>query len=54
MRDIKKGEVFTNKNIRVIRPGYGIKPKYLSDFIGKKSNKNIFTGTPITFEFLDD
>ena len=54
VKDIKKGELFTNENIRVIRPGYGIKPKHLNDFIGKKSTKKIFSGTPITFDYLNN
>ena len=38
--DIKKGDVFTEKNIRSVRPGYGMHPKYLKDYIGKKANQN--------------
>jgi pseudaminic acid synthase len=47
VRDIKKGEVFTIDNVRVIRPGYGIKPKHFEDIIGKKACRDISTGTPI-------
>ena len=36
-KDIKKGEVFTEDNIRSVRPGYGMHPKYLSDILGKVS-----------------
>jgi pseudaminic acid synthase len=38
--DIKKGEVFTEKNIRSVRPGYGEHPKFLNDVLGTKSKKN--------------
>jgi pseudaminic acid synthase len=38
--DIKKGEVFTKDNIRSVRPGYGMHPKYLKDILGKVSDKN--------------
>lgn len=38
--DIKKGEVFTEENIRSVRPGYGMHPKYLNDILGKKAEKN--------------
>jgi pseudaminic acid synthase len=54
IKDIKKGEIFTHENIRVIRPGYGIKPKYLKDLIGKKATKKILRGTPISFDVLEN
>ena len=39
-KDIKKGEVFTEKNIRSVRPGYGMHPKYLNEVLGVVANKN--------------
>ena len=39
-QNIKKGELFTNKNIRSVRPGYGMHPKYLNDILGKVANRN--------------
>ncbi len=38
--DIKKGEVFTEENIRSVRPGYGMHPKYLNDVLGKVAIKD--------------
>ncbi|HIC79249.1 MAG TPA: pseudaminic acid synthase, partial [Sulfurovum sp.] len=38
-KDIKKGEKFTEENIRSVRPGYGMHPKYLKNFLGKVADK---------------
>ena len=46
---IKKGECFTEENIRVIRPGYGLEPKYYDRIIGSKALCDIDFGTPIAF-----
>lgn len=50
VKDIKIGDVFTEDNIRIIRPGYGIKPKYLKDLIGKKCKCTLHYGDPISDE----
>jgi len=39
-KDIKKGEVFTEENIRSVRPGYGMHPKYLNDILGKMADRD--------------
>jgi len=39
-KDIKKGEVFTEENIRSVRPGYGMHPKYLKDILGQIATKD--------------
>lgn len=38
--NIKKGEIFTEQNIRSVRPGYGMHPKHLKDILGKQANKD--------------
>jgi len=50
VKDIKKGERFTNNNIKVIRPSMGIKPKFYDDIIGKKSCSDIDAGLPLSWE----
>ena len=43
-KDIKKGELFTEENIRSVRPGYGMHPKYLKDVLGKEADKDFKFG----------
>ncbi len=54
IEDIKKGEKITTTNVRSIRPGYGVKPKFLKDILGKTSTKDILRGEPITEELLKE
>lgn len=44
VEDIKVGEVFTEKNVRSIRPGFGMHPKHLKNFLGKKAKRNWLKG----------
>lgn len=53
VKDVKAGEVFTEKNLRSIRPGYGLPPKYLRDVIGKISKQDLRKGTPMDWKYLD-
>lgn len=48
--DIKAGDKFTEENIRVIRPGYGIAPKHFKDLLGSGSVRDIKRGEPLTEE----
>lgn len=48
VKDIKKGEKFTKANIRSIRPGYGLPPKYYKDILGKIVKKDIKRGIPLS------
>ena len=48
--DIKVGDVITEKNIRSVRPGYGLHPKYFNDILGKKMSHNCEFGDPLKFE----
>lgn len=54
VKNIKKGEVFDNTNIRVIRPGYGVKPKFYKDILGKTATRDIERGTPMRFDMFTD
>jgi pseudaminic acid synthase len=54
VKDVRKGEVFTEENIRVIRPGYGLSPKYYEKVLGKKAGRKIERGTPLEFGMVQD
>lgn len=53
VEDIKKGEKFTARNIRSIRPGHGLEPKYLKKIIGKKASCDIKKATPLSWRLVD-
>jgi pseudaminic acid synthase len=52
VEDIKAGDVFTKDNLRVIRPGDGMQPKYYEQILGKKARLDINAGTPLSWELL--
>lgn len=52
VRDMKKDEVISEDNIRSIRPGFGLHPKYLKEILGKKVNKDLKKGTPFELKFV--
>lgn len=53
VKEIAKGEVFTSENVRSIRPGYGLTPKYLDVLVGKKAMRDIPFGSPIAATDLE-
>jgi pseudaminic acid synthase len=50
--NIKKGEELTEKNVRSIRPGHGLEPKYYNGVIGKTADKDIERGTPLSWDLI--
>lgn len=52
VEDIKKGEVFTENNVRSIRPSYGLEPKYFDEILGRKANCNIERGTALKRDMI--
>ncbi|WP_417915222.1 pseudaminic acid synthase [Candidatus Electronema sp. JM] len=52
VKDIKKGDEITEKNVRVLRPGYGISAKFLFYFLGKKIKEDTKRGSLLTFEMI--
>ena len=53
VKDIRKGESFTEENTRSIRPGFGLHPRYVIDILGKKATKDIGRGTPLSWDMVD-
>lgn len=50
--DMESGQKLTEKNVRIIRPGYGLAPKYYDFVLGKKINRNLSKGTPLSWDFI--
>jgi len=50
--DVQAGETFTERNVRSIRPGYGLPPKYYSEVLGHKAARAASKGTPLTWEMI--
>jgi pseudaminic acid synthase len=48
--DVKKGETFNEKNLRVIRPGLGLEPKFFETVLGHKSKEDYKKGTPLSWD----
>ena len=52
VEDVKQGEMFTEKNVKSIRPGFGLDTKYIKDIVGKKAKIDIKRGTPMDWNLL--
>jgi len=53
IKDMKKGDIFSEENVRSIRPGFGLKPKYLNHILGKRAECDIKRGTPLRCSLVD-
>ncbi|MDL2123082.1 MAG: pseudaminic acid synthase [Deltaproteobacteria bacterium] len=53
VEDMRKGEVCTKKNLRIIRPGYGLQPKHYETILGKKINKSAKKGTALLWDMIE-
>ena len=52
VEDMKVGDTFTAKNLRAIRPGYGLAPKFYDDTIGKTVKRDVVRGTPLSHDLI--
>jgi len=53
-KDINKGEIITEENIKSVRPADGLSPKYYNCILGKKVKKDLKFGTPLLFEDIEE
>jgi N-acetylneuraminate synthase len=51
-KDMKAGDVFTMANLRAIRPGFGLPPKYYDVVLGKKVSRDAKRGTALSWEMI--
>ena len=54
IKDMKTGEVLTDENVKSIRPGFGLRPKYFNDIVGRKISKDVKKGTPLNWSFIGE
>lgn len=54
VEDMKAGDLIQEKNVYSIRPAFGLKPKHYKDILGKKVNKDLAKGTPISADDIED
>tara|TARA_B110000902_G_scaffold241936_1_gene292772 strand:+ start:144 stop:1190 length:1047 start_codon:yes stop_codon:yes gene_type:complete len=54
VKDVKVGEILTEKNIRSIRPGFGMHPKFYNEVLGKKVKYSIQKGTPLDSKYFEE
>lgn len=52
VQDMKSGDTLTKENLKIVRPGYGLPPKYYELILGKTVNKDIRAGTPVNWQLL--
>jgi pseudaminic acid synthase len=53
VEDIRSGEIFTGNNIRSIRPGFGLHPRYFKQIINKQARVDIKKGTPLDWNLVE-
>lgn len=52
VEDVKAGEELTPENVRSIRPGHGLHPRYLDEVVGRRAARNVEKGTPVSWDLL--
>ena len=52
VQDMKAGDIFSEENVRSIRPGFGLPPKYYDTLLGKQVKKDVKKGTPVCWDLI--
>jgi pseudaminic acid synthase len=52
VQDVKAGDTFTTENVRSIRPGNGLPPRFLDDVLGRRAGQDIERGTPLSWDLV--
>ncbi len=52
VKDVAAGELLTAENVRSIRPGHGLHPRYLAQILGQHATRDIESGTPLSWELI--
>ena len=50
VKDLKVGDLFTEENVRSVRPGHGLHTRHYEDILGRKATRDTAKGTPISWE----
>jgi N-acetylneuraminate synthase len=50
---MKAGDLFTRDNLRVVRPGLGLPPRYFETILGKRIKQDVKTGTPVSWKLIE-
>ena len=53
VKTLKTGDILSENNVRAIRPGFGLPPKYLDQILGKRVNRDIIRGTPLAVDMFE-
>lgn len=51
-KDIRAGTVLSAENMRIIRPGFGLPPKFYDTLLGMRTNRDVTLGTPVTWDLI--
>jgi pseudaminic acid synthase len=52
VQDVEAGEVFTEETVRSIRPGYGLRTRYLNEVLGRRAARDVAGGTPLSWDLV--